>query len=110
MATKQSTAERVEPNEEPASASANLAKSEHAANLLGLAIEVHKGVMSVSARSTSGIFSIFLVQFTLGEKAPTTKGIIVNGELFVSALDASGLGSRERQRLLAVARRCATNG
>lgn len=107
MAIKPSTAERVEPNEPEPN---NLAKSDHTANLLGLAIEVHKGVMTVNGRTVSGSTALLAVTFTLGAKAPTTQGLIVNGELFVSALDASGLGVRERQRLLAVARRCATNG
>ena len=72
--------------------------------LLGMAIEVQRGALAVTKQHDDGVALVWLT-VTLGEKAPETKALIVNGDLFISALDAGGATVRERSRLLAVARR-----
>lgn len=91
-----------EPND-----SIEMTKSSHTLSLLSMAIEVQRGALAESRRIQDDEHNVAVIWLTvtLGEKAATTKAIIVNGELFVSALDAGAATTRERSRLLAVARR-----
>lgn len=72
---------------------------------LGIAVEVHSGFIRNDGITNKDGLVIMDVTFCLGKSAPETKAKIINGLLFVSALDAGAMTQRERARLLAVARR-----
>ena len=97
----------------PGGESAAMQKCLTTLSLLGMAIEVQRGAIAVTAKidhaegMTDGKpgVAVIWVTVTLGEKAPETRALVVNGELFISVLDAGAATARERSRLLAVARR-----
>jgi hypothetical protein len=108
---KTSAVKAATTGDEPVSAS--MQKCLTTLSLLGMAIEVQRGACAVTAKidhadgmndGKPGV-AVIWVTVTLGEKAPETKALIVNGELFISVLDAGAASVRERSRLLAVARR-----
>ena len=72
--------------------------------LLQIAVEVQRGSLRLDKREVAGEHAFMFVFFTLGEKSPPTNGVILDGVLYVSALDAGAFRGRERERLLAVAR------
>lgn len=75
--------------------------------LFTVAVEVHRGGISVTEKHDDGSHAYIKALCTLGEKSATTNALVLDGVLYITALDASGINARERQRLLAVARRCA---
>lgn len=96
------------PNETDVPSALAAQKTGETLRLITLAVEVHNG--NIGNQLNHIPMSVVQAEITLGESAPTTHILIMDGALYVSALDAAAFGVRERKRLLAVARRCASNG
>lgn len=86
--------------------------SEHEANkergkstlrLLRAVVETRNGAFREDAMG-SETDDVRFVSLTMLKDGPLTRAVVINGELFVSALDAGVMDGRDRQRILVVAR------
>lgn len=88
---------------------ANRDRNRRALGLLYTAVEVREGgirqddVLGPDA-------AVQHVAFSFMKDAPLSRGVMINGELYVSAIDAGAMDGRDRTRMLAVARAVANNG
>lgn len=72
--------------------------------LLKTAVEVRNGNIRDDGSLPNDTLDVRLAVFTMVRDGMLSRAAIINGELFVSALDAATMDGRDKQRMLVVAR------
>lgn len=104
-ATGQNTPGSADPNE-------GAERTWRALSAMKLACEQHRCAFYVVLSGAGPLgdvaaASIETVQFGLSSGRPLIHGFVIDGVLYVSGIDAGSLQTRERERLLSLARHCA---
>lgn len=88
---------------------ANKQRNKMSLHLLRTAVEVRQGQYREEAGGNDAATDIRFVSFSMLREGPLMKAVLINGELFVTGMDAGAMDYRDRQRMLIVARSVANN-
>lgn len=81
----------------------NRERSKRTLQLLRVVVETRNGAIREDGTASDGDDVRFLA-FSMLKDGPLTKAAVINGELYISALDAGVMDGRDRNRMLVVAR------
>lgn len=82
---------------------ANKERGKSTLRLLRAVVETRNGAFREDSMG-SATDDVRFVSLTMLKDGPLTRAVVINGELFVSAMDAGVMDGRDRQRILVVAR------
>lgn len=81
----------------------NKERSKRTLQLLRVVVETRNGAIREDG-PTSESDDVRFLSFSMLKDGPLTRAVVINGELYVSALDAGVMDGRDRNRMLVVAR------